>query len=154
MLPAATFGSWLKERRQALDLTQTALADQVLCSANLIQKLESGARRPSRQLAELLAQALSIPADEQGAFVAWARGVGGAPPAGAGAALAAGFAWPGTGASGFWAAAGETAASDSAASDVSVVAKVRKRISTPRGVLPRLGDGEGVHAGGSGAGRL
>src|SRR3954452_9598372 len=79
MLPTPAFGPWLKERRQALDLTQTALAEQVVCSTNLIQKIESGLRRPSRQLAEVLAECLGVTPADQAAFVQWARGVSPAP---------------------------------------------------------------------------
>jgi predicted ATPase/transcriptional regulator with XRE-family HTH domain len=77
MLPELAFGPWLKERRQALDLTQTTLAQHAGCSANLIQKIEAGIRRPSRQLAGLLAVSLQIPPEEQPGFVQWARGVAG-----------------------------------------------------------------------------
>ena len=38
--------------------------------------MESGRRRPSRQLAELLADYLQVPPDEHAAFVQWARGLG------------------------------------------------------------------------------
>jgi transcriptional regulator with XRE-family HTH domain len=54
------FGLWLKRRRKALDLTQDALAQRVGCSLATIQKIEADERRPSRQIAELLAQALEI----------------------------------------------------------------------------------------------
>ena len=50
-----TFGQWLKQRRQELDLTQEALAEATGCSSDSIRKIESGRRRPSRQIADLLA---------------------------------------------------------------------------------------------------
>ena len=49
------FGAWLKARRKALDLRQEDLAFRVGCSFKTIEKIESGERRPSRQVAELLA---------------------------------------------------------------------------------------------------
>ena len=70
----ASFGAWLKRRRRQLDLTQEALAEQIGCSVATIQKIESDERRPSRQIAELLAQHLAIPPDERAAFLKVARG--------------------------------------------------------------------------------
>jgi predicted ATPase/transcriptional regulator with XRE-family HTH domain len=70
----ASFGAWLKRRRKALDLTQDALAAQVGCSVATIQKIESDERRPSRQIADLLAQQLAIPPDERATFMKVARG--------------------------------------------------------------------------------
>jgi predicted ATPase/class 3 adenylate cyclase len=68
-----SFGYWLRRRRKALDLTQADLAQQVSCSLDLIQKLEADARRPSRQLAEKLAERLGLDASERVAFVQAAR---------------------------------------------------------------------------------
>ena len=68
-----SFGYWLRRRRKALDLTQAALAKQVSCSLDLIQKIEADARRPSRQLAETLAAILGIDPAERTVFVAAAR---------------------------------------------------------------------------------
>jgi transcriptional regulator with XRE-family HTH domain len=48
------FGSWMRARRKMLDLTQAALARRVGCAAVTIKQFESGQRRPSRQIAELL----------------------------------------------------------------------------------------------------
>lgn len=56
-----------------MDLTQSALADCAGCSLVTIRKFESDERRPSRQLAELLADCLKIPTDERETFVAFAR---------------------------------------------------------------------------------
>src|SRR5262245_44225554 len=76
-----SFGAWLKRRRKALDLTQDALAQLVGCSVVSIRKFESDTQRPSRQLAELLAQRLQLPAEEYATFVQFARqGLDGAPP--------------------------------------------------------------------------
>ena len=69
------FGQWLKHRRRRLDLTQQQLADCAACSVVTIRKFETGERRPSRALAELLANCLTIPAHEQETFVDFARGL-------------------------------------------------------------------------------
>ena len=68
-----SFGTWIKRRRKALDLTQQQLAQRVGCSVSLIFKIESDARHPSRQIAELLAQHLEIPAEQRELFLKVAR---------------------------------------------------------------------------------
>ena len=68
-----SFGDWIKRRRKALDFTQQELAQRVGCSPSLIFKLESDERRPSRQMAELLAEHLQIPADQHTLFLKVAR---------------------------------------------------------------------------------
>ncbi|MFN2197917.1 MAG: ATP-binding protein [Anaerolineales bacterium] len=70
-----SFGYWLKRRRKALDLTQAALADRVGCAVVTIKKIEADERRPSRQIAARLAEALAIPEQEQEAFIQTARGL-------------------------------------------------------------------------------
>ena len=73
--PSGTsFGSWLKLRRKGLDLTQFDLAEQVGYGDETIRKIEAGALRPSKQLAQLLAQSLGVPSDEWSAFMHFARG--------------------------------------------------------------------------------
>jgi predicted ATPase/Tfp pilus assembly protein PilF/DNA-binding XRE family transcriptional regulator len=67
------FGSWLMQRRKALDLTRRELARAVGLSTVTVEKLESGERRPSRQVAELLARQLDVPDTELDAFVQFAR---------------------------------------------------------------------------------
>lgn len=69
-----SFGELLKERRRELDLTQDQLAERVGCSPATIRLIEHGQRRPSRQIALLLAQSLRIPQSEQAYFLALARG--------------------------------------------------------------------------------
>jgi DNA-binding XRE family transcriptional regulator len=54
----ASFGRWVQRRRKALDLTQVELAHRVGCAAETLRKIEADARRPSRQIAERLAEAL------------------------------------------------------------------------------------------------
>jgi transcriptional regulator with XRE-family HTH domain len=54
-------------------LTQQELARRVGCSVSLIFKIESDERRPSRQVAELLARHLEIPTEQQELFLKVAR---------------------------------------------------------------------------------
>jgi predicted ATPase/transcriptional regulator with XRE-family HTH domain len=68
-----SFGNWIKRRRKVLDLTQQELAQKVGCSLSLIFKIESDERRPSRQVADLLAAVLEIPADQRDLFLKVAR---------------------------------------------------------------------------------
>ncbi len=68
------FGEWLKDRRQKLDLTQAELAKRASCSVSALRKIERDERRPSKQLADLLAKALEIPIENQAAFIKVARG--------------------------------------------------------------------------------
>lgn len=70
-----SFGYWLRRRRKALDFTQEALAQSVACSRFTIRKIEADERRPSRRLAERLADKLAIPSEERGAFLDIARAV-------------------------------------------------------------------------------
>jgi predicted ATPase/transcriptional regulator with XRE-family HTH domain len=69
-----SFGYWVRRRRKALDLTQAELARRVGCAEVTIQKIEADERRPSSQIAELLAEHLRIPAGERVDFLASARG--------------------------------------------------------------------------------
>src|SRR5215208_8422666 len=68
-----SFGLWLKRRRKALDLTQDALAALVGCSKDLIVKIEGDARRPSREIAALLATQLQLAPEERDDFIRCAR---------------------------------------------------------------------------------
>src|SRR5262245_62416781 len=70
---SSSFGYWLRRRRKALDLTQDDLARQVACSLETIKKIETDLRRPSRQMAERLAECLAIPPEERAAFLKAAR---------------------------------------------------------------------------------
>ncbi|HEX5839824.1 MAG TPA: tetratricopeptide repeat protein [Anaerolineales bacterium] len=69
-----SFGYWLRLKRKTLDLTREALADRVGCSVSMIRKLEEEERRPSAQIAELLADIFKIPPVERPAFLRFARG--------------------------------------------------------------------------------
>lgn len=77
---ALPFNEWVKQRRRALDLTQEDLSECVGCSTVTVQKIELGERRPSRQIAQRLAECLRLSSGEQEAFIRFARGEN-APPA-------------------------------------------------------------------------
>ncbi|MFN8472678.1 MAG: tetratricopeptide repeat protein [Anaerolineae bacterium] len=71
---ALSFGAWLKRRRRSLDLTQDALAARVVCSVETVRKLEAETLRPSKALAERLAECLDVPSEQRAHFVRFARG--------------------------------------------------------------------------------
>jgi transcriptional regulator with XRE-family HTH domain len=75
METTASFGYWVRRQRKALDLTQQALADRVGCSPATLKKIEADERRPSRQMAERLADYLAIPAEQRELFIECARGL-------------------------------------------------------------------------------
>jgi predicted ATPase/class 3 adenylate cyclase len=68
-----SLGEWVRRRRKALDLTQDALARRVGCAVSMVRKIEADERRPSKQIAVLLATALEIPAAEREPFLRVAR---------------------------------------------------------------------------------
>ncbi len=74
MEPEVSFGAWVGKRRKALDLTREQLAGRVGYSVSALRKIESDERRPSRQMAELLADCLQVPPDQHPTFVQVARG--------------------------------------------------------------------------------
>lgn len=69
-------GQWMKARREAIDLTRAQVAGQIGCAVVTLEKIERGQRRPSKQMAELLAGALKIPAEARDDFIRFARGQG------------------------------------------------------------------------------
>ena len=68
------FGEWLRQRRDGLGLTRKEFAKRVGCSVSTLRKIENDERRPSGQIAELMANCLDIPTSEQSTFVRVARG--------------------------------------------------------------------------------
>ena len=70
---ANSFGDWLRQQRKALDWSQAVLAQRVGCTAATIRKIEADERKPSWQLAELLAKALGVPENGRAAFLQVAR---------------------------------------------------------------------------------
>src|SRR5512141_2789440 len=69
-----TFGEWLRQQRTHLKLTREQFADRVGCSVALLRKIEDGERRPSAQIAELIANTLNIPTSDRSIFMRVARG--------------------------------------------------------------------------------
>lgn len=67
------FGVWLKQRRKMFGLTRSDLANQVPCSPDTIQKIETGVRRPSREMALRLVESLNVPLQNRSALVEMAR---------------------------------------------------------------------------------
>ncbi len=76
MQAALTFGEWLKRRRGGLGLTQKELARQVGYAEVTLRKIEADELRPSREMAQRLAEALQVPEDERARFVHFARDEG------------------------------------------------------------------------------
>jgi predicted ATPase/DNA-binding XRE family transcriptional regulator len=64
-----SFGYWIQRRRKVLDLTRAALAARVNCSNETIKKIERDERRPSLQIATLLADALALSPQERTTFL-------------------------------------------------------------------------------------
>ena len=68
-----SIGHWIRRRRKSLDLTQQQLAERVGCATATIVKIEADERRPSREIAQLLAERLEIPLEERAEFLRVAR---------------------------------------------------------------------------------
>jgi putative transcriptional regulator len=66
----SSFRIWLKRRRQERGLTQEQLGESVGYAGQTIAKIEGGQRRPSPQLALRLAEALELPLEERGSWMA------------------------------------------------------------------------------------
>jgi len=73
MEAGSSFGQWLRARRNALDLTQFELAQRAGCAEDTIGRIEAGTRRPSKQVAAMLAEALGVPSQSHADFVRFAR---------------------------------------------------------------------------------
>ena len=70
----STFGEWLQGQRNERRLTRQEFAQRVGCSVAMLRKVETDERRPSAQIAGLIANALEIPAAQHATFVRVARG--------------------------------------------------------------------------------
>lgn len=68
-----TFSYWLKQLRARHDFTQELLAEQVGCSLDTVRALETGRRRPSRAMAERLAEVLHVAEEQRAEFIRLAR---------------------------------------------------------------------------------
>jgi predicted ATPase/transcriptional regulator with XRE-family HTH domain len=69
-----TFGEWLRGQREQRKLTREEFANRIGCSVAMLRKIEDGERRPSVQIAGLIANCLEIPLEEQSSFIKVARG--------------------------------------------------------------------------------
>ncbi len=69
-----TFGEWLRGQRNERKLTRQEFANRIGCSVAMLRKMEDDERRPSAQIAELIANSLNIPLEERGTFIKVARG--------------------------------------------------------------------------------
>lgn len=67
------FGQIVRAERHRLDLTQDELAERASCATITIRRIEGNTLRPSRQLAEKLAEVLAVSLYEREAFVTLAR---------------------------------------------------------------------------------
>jgi predicted ATPase/DNA-binding XRE family transcriptional regulator len=74
-----SFGTWLHQRRRALDLTQKALAEQVGCAEITLRRMEADSYKPSNELALVLLEKLGIPESERPQLVRFARGLSNLP---------------------------------------------------------------------------
>lgn len=74
-----SFGEWVHQRRRILDLTQQELADQAGCARITLRRIESGALKPSKELASLLLEKLGVPKGEWQQWISFARGISGFP---------------------------------------------------------------------------
>lgn len=68
-----SFGQWLKQYRRRLGLTQAQFGQQTGYAGETLRKVEADELRPSRQMAEKLAEALQVAAEERERFVRFAR---------------------------------------------------------------------------------
>ena len=71
---AFTPGQWVQERRKYLKLTRVELAKRAACSAETIKKIENGKRRPSKAVADGLADHLQIADESRERFFRFVRG--------------------------------------------------------------------------------
>jgi predicted ATPase len=69
-----SFGEWLTICRQNLGLQRAELASRIGCAIVTLRKIEADERRPSRPMAEQLADHLAIPPQRRETFVRVARG--------------------------------------------------------------------------------
>jgi non-specific serine/threonine protein kinase len=79
MNESISFGTWLRERRRALDLTQQAFADQVGCARITLSRIEADTLKPSKELALILLEKVGIPQMECEQWARFARGLSGLP---------------------------------------------------------------------------
>ncbi|HEY1014001.1 MAG TPA: helix-turn-helix domain-containing protein, partial [Herpetosiphonaceae bacterium] len=73
MKPHTKLGPWIKHQRKLLDLTQEDLSRRVGYALSTVRKIESGVLRPSREVAERLAQCLELEQEAVPLFLKLAR---------------------------------------------------------------------------------
>ncbi len=73
MSQVGSFGAWLAQQRKTRQLTQANLAGQLGYSLETIKKIEEGKRRPSRQLAEAVADWIGVTDEQRALFVQFCR---------------------------------------------------------------------------------
>ncbi len=69
-----TFGEWLRGHRERRRLTRQEFASRIGCSVAMLRKMEDDERRPSAQIAGLIAHTLDLQPAERETFVKVARG--------------------------------------------------------------------------------
>src|SRR6478672_9223495 len=67
------FGQRVRQHRRELDLTQEDFAQRVGIATETVSKIERGERRPSKHVAERMAQVLELSDAHRAAFVRAAR---------------------------------------------------------------------------------
>jgi len=67
------FGQRVRQHRRELDLTQEDFAQRVGIATETVSKIERGERRPSKHVAERMAQVLELSAEDRATFVRAAR---------------------------------------------------------------------------------
>jgi transcriptional regulator with XRE-family HTH domain len=75
MIAEISFGSWLRQRRRMLDLTQQDFANLVGCARSTVRRIEASDLKPSKALALILLEKLGIPESERPEWVHFARGL-------------------------------------------------------------------------------
>ena len=68
-MDSLNFGRWIKKLRNEQDLTQEMLSERVGCATPTLRAFEIGKRRPSREMAERIADVLQVPMDERAEFL-------------------------------------------------------------------------------------
>src|SRR5512132_3155975 len=75
MLETVSFGTWLRQKRRELDLSQKAFANEVGCAEITVRRMEAGEYKPSKELALTLFDKLGIRESERPQWVHFARGL-------------------------------------------------------------------------------
>jgi len=73
MYDEMVFGQRVRQHRKELDMTQEDFAQRVGISTETVSKIERGERRPSKHVAERMAQVLELAAEDRAGFVRAAR---------------------------------------------------------------------------------